>query len=412
MHNSKKQTFLNVMTRTITITSGKGGVGKTNLSANLSLQLSASGKRTCLFDADLGLANINLLFGLYPEHNIEDVITGRKPLAEIIIKNYAGIDIIPGSSGVEKIAELDSSGIEKLVKSFSMLSEYDFLIFDTSAGVSKNVLSFCLASSEIIIIITPEPTSLTDAYALLKILSFNGLASPVKIVVNQCKNTSIAKQTYLKFKEVAKKYLSIDLQPLGVVLEDSKITEAVKFQQPFISRFPDTIASKCIKAIANNILNNKTGISETYNLESFWKRCIDIFKSPVINLKNSGDTKSHSEQLKKKTVLKDIAVEQKTRALPDRSERSEESEKDELAVSRNIAKGVQQIDDKTLNFLMNKLVESVSSISSELKYIRKAIDTNGKNFVPGPGTHAHSNNTTSPVKLDFDIFLHQHRENK
>ncbi|MEI6127416.1 MAG: AAA family ATPase, partial [Pseudomonadota bacterium] len=128
------------MAKTITVTSGKGGVGKTNLSANLSMQLAAQGYRTCIFDADLGLANINILFGMYPEKTIEDVIVKGVPLHDVIIKNYHGIDIIPGSSGVENIANLDSQNIEYLIKSFSVLEEYDYVFFDTSAGVSKSVV--------------------------------------------------------------------------------------------------------------------------------------------------------------------------------------------------------------------------------------------------------------------------------
>ena len=134
------------MARTITVTSGKGGVGKTNLSTNLSLHLAALGHRTCVFDADLGLANINILLGLYPEHTLEDVILNEQPLSSIIIRNHLGIDIIPGSSGVEKIANIDSEHVDALIKSFSLLEDYDFLLFDTSAGVSKNVVSFCLSS--------------------------------------------------------------------------------------------------------------------------------------------------------------------------------------------------------------------------------------------------------------------------
>ena len=133
------------MTRTITITSGKGGVGKTNISVNVALHLASLGYRTCLFDADLGLANINILLGLSPEYNLEDVISDRHSLQDIIIRNYKGIDIIPGSSGVEEMANLESDQVDHLIQSFSELDGYDFLLFDTSAGVSRNVLAFCLS---------------------------------------------------------------------------------------------------------------------------------------------------------------------------------------------------------------------------------------------------------------------------
>ena len=140
------------MARVITVTSGKGGVGKTNISANLALCLARQGFRTCLFDADLGLANINILLGLYPEYDLGDVILNEKTVDDIIIKDFKGIDIIPGSSGVDKMADLGPEKLDYLIKSFSELDgEYDFFIFDTSAGVSKNVVSFCMTSSEVIL---------------------------------------------------------------------------------------------------------------------------------------------------------------------------------------------------------------------------------------------------------------------
>jgi len=278
------------MVKTVTVTSGKGGVGKTNLSANLAMHLASLGYRTCIFDADLGLANINILLGIYPEKTLEDVIMDNVPLGDIIIKNYCGVDIIPGSSGVESIANLDAGNIEYLIKSFSLFDAYDYLFFDTSAGVSKNVVSFCLASSEIILVITPEPTSLTDAYALLKILCVNGLSCPVRVVVNHCKDTTVAKQTYGRFKEVAKKYLSIDIQPLGVIIEDTKISEAVKQQQPFVSLYPETIASKCIRAVANNFLQSKADTFEARPVAAFWKHFIAIVKGQL-NLKGVKEEK-------------------------------------------------------------------------------------------------------------------------
>ena len=137
------------MPRIITVTSGKGGAGKTSISLNLALELSKKGHRVCLFDADLGLANANILLGLYPEYTIEDVLSGEKDLTEVIIRDVEGVDIIPGSSGVEKVANLEPEELDDLVASFSMLDAYDCVIVDTASGVSKNVISFCLAASEI-----------------------------------------------------------------------------------------------------------------------------------------------------------------------------------------------------------------------------------------------------------------------
>lgn len=405
------------MPRIVTVTSGKGGVGKTNLSANLSLHLAALGYRACIFDADLGLANINILLGLYPEHTIEDVILNKKSLSDVIIKNYQGIDVIPGSSGVEKIANIEADQLEHLIKSFSILDDYDFLFFDTSAGVSKHVIPFCLSSSEIILIITPEPTSLTDAYALLKILCLNGLETSVKIVVNQCKNTAIAKQTYSKFKEVVKKYLSTDVQPLGVIIEDPKISDAVRMQQPFISLFPETIASKCIRVIAKNFLEHKTDDSEVYNIESFWRRCIGLFKGPL-NLNGRQEDKKDTQpeahehalpaepvrQAQSAEMVKPAEQEEPVRAEEPAIPVKEEKEIDDSAEPETVYRM-----DKSFYSLIDKLVDSVSSISEEVKHLRGAIEGNGNINVSNRASDNAKPATeqTKPVILDFDKFIQQ-----
>lgn len=269
------------MARVITITGGKGGVGKTNISLNLALCLSKLGPKVCLFDADLGLANINILLGLYPEYNLEDVILNKKSLQEIIINTYQGVDIIPGSSGVEKIANLEQNNLNRLIQSFSELEQYDFFIFDTSSGISKSVISFCLAASEVVLIITPEPTSLTDAYALLKVLCFNEFDGSARVVVNQCKNTTVAKHTYNKFKEVVQKYLSVNIVPLGIVVQDNKFPEAVKRQQPLITLYPETSASKCFKVMASRLIANVPEDFKQVGITSFWTKFLEFTKGPL-----------------------------------------------------------------------------------------------------------------------------------
>jgi len=269
------------MTRTITITSGKGGVGKTNISVNLALHLATLGYRTCLFDADLGLANVNILLGLYPEYNLDDVILYHRDLKDVIIRNYKGIDIIPGSSGVERIANLQADQIEQLIQSFSKLDGYNFFLFDTSSGLSRNVISFCLASSEVIVVIAPEVTSLTDAYALLKILCLNGFRGSVRIVVNQCKSASIARHAYTKFKETVKKYLPIDVVPLGIIVQDPKVEEAVKEQQAFVLLYPESNASKCIKSIAKRLIDDQPEDLEPSGTLLFWTKYCELITSPL-----------------------------------------------------------------------------------------------------------------------------------
>ncbi|MBA3011928.1 MAG: MinD/ParA family protein [Desulfobacula sp.] len=263
------------MAKIITIASGKGGVGKTSISLNLSLSLAAQGHRVCLFDGDLGLANVNILTRLFPDHGLEEVISGEYTLGDIMIKNFQGIDIIPGSSGVEKIADLGPEESKRLITSFLGLSAYDYFILDTSAGISSQVLSFCRASHEMILVATPEPTSLTDAYSLLKVLSrYKGLPR-VRVVINHVKTAAAAKKAYARLKETVHKFLSIKISPLGIVAEDPKVSIAVVSQVPFYMLFPDTDASRCIRAIAQKLSQDPKN-KEDLPVELFWDQCLQF----------------------------------------------------------------------------------------------------------------------------------------
>jgi len=265
------------MARIITITSGKGGVGKTSISLNLSLSLASQGHKVCLFDADLGLANVSILTGLYPKKNLESVISGQFGLNEIIIKDYQGIDIIPGSSGVEKIADLTRTQTGTLISAFLDLEDYDYFIFDTSAGISSQVLSFCMASHEIILVATCEPTSLTDAYSMLKVLSKYQYDCPVKVVINQVKSGKAAQKAYAQLKKTVNKFLSVKVEPLGIVALDKNVRAAVISQTPFFMLFPDTIASKCIHSITRKLIS-KSGQIGDLPLELFWDKCLSFLE--------------------------------------------------------------------------------------------------------------------------------------
>ena len=270
------------MARMICITSGKGGVGKTNISVNLALFLSRLGYRACLFDADLGLANVNILLGIYPEHTIEDVISGEKQFEDILVRNCQGIDIVPGSSGVEKLANVPNEQLEKLIDAFTTLNEYDFVFFDTSAGISKNVISFCMASPEVLLVVTPEPTSLTDGYALLKILSLNGFKGSVSVIVNQISNLEKSQLVFNKLRDVVQKYLPIKIFPAGTILKDPQVRDAVNKQKPFISAWPDANASKCIKNIARYLTQQQLWDRTNEPAETFWARWLDLMNGPLI----------------------------------------------------------------------------------------------------------------------------------
>jgi flagellar biosynthesis protein FlhG len=344
------------MPRVLTVTSGKGGVGKTNISVNLALDLSRQGHRTCLFDADLGLANVNILLGIYPDHSLEDLISRRKGIEEILITNENGFDIIPGSSGIERMADLESEQVDYLIDAFSKLETYDFLIFDTSAGVSRNVVSFCLSSSEIILIVTPEPTSLTDGYALLKILALNGFKGTAMVLVNQCKDMKDARDVFLKFKQAVHKFLPVSIMPVGSVVKDPHVVEAVKRQKPFVSLFPEADASRCIKNASRYILKNRPTDMKEPGLQGFWAQCFRHFAGPMQLGGAPAEPKSR-RAANPASGSPDAHEGEIERAAPVRNEKDKKEE-----ITRD------------LGALLKGLVASMSSIAEDITAIRKAIE--------------------------------------
>jgi putative nucleotidyltransferase with HDIG domain len=278
--------YLN-MTQTIVITSGKGGVGKTNISVNMAIELARRDFRTCLFDADLGLANVNILLGIDPEYTLDDYIFGDKSLDEIILETKFGIDVIPGSSGIEKMANLEREEITNLVAAFSQIKGYDFFLIDTSSGISRGVIAFCLASNETIIVITSEATSLTDAYAVLKVMALNNYPGTVKILVNKRPSIPQAKQTFLRFKEVVNRHLEIDIAPAGIILNDPNIEISVTKQEPALILFPDTAASQCIRAVVSNLIMDGAKNPEEEDFGEFWQR---YFEHSLLDATEIADT--------------------------------------------------------------------------------------------------------------------------
>jgi flagellar biosynthesis protein FlhG len=282
------------MSRTITIASGKGGVGKTNIALNLALHLATYDHQVCLFDADLGLGNVNILLGLHPEYDLSDAILDGRDLSDIIIKVHNRIDILTRGSGLEEMANLAPDRRKAPIESLSEIDRYDFLLLDTSAGISRDVISFCLASSEVLLVITTEPTSLTDSLALLKILALNGFTGEAKVVVNQCKNSDIAVLAYKKFKTAVMKHLNMDVSALGVIYQDPKVIEAVRQQRPFVSLYPDSSASKCIRQTGDCILTLGTEGPRKDDVAGFWSRCFQVIGEPVTlpDTRKQGDTVS------------------------------------------------------------------------------------------------------------------------
>ncbi len=370
------------MAKIITVTSGKGGVGKTNISVNLAIYLAGAGYRTCLFDADMGLANVNILLGIYPEDNLADVIAGKKQLKDIVLKNVNGIDIIPGSSGVAKMAELPAETLHDLAQSFTEIDDYDYVIFDTSAGISKNVLSFCLSASEVVLVITPEPTSLTDAYALMKVLSLNGFTKTARVVVNQSKSPKIAQAAYTKLKDTVRKFLGVQLSPLGTVVADARVLEAVAAQQPLMVLYPNSQAARCIRSVGKNLLE-KAGNADAFPMETFWHRCMEVFTAPL---------KMPTRKKEESAVEPPVA----DRAVPPQP--SPPPQPSTPPPMPTVTTAAPAVEDRQL---LERLVDTVASMAASLGDIRTVLEKGAFH-----GSKKHNGDTTAgAIALDFEAFL-------
>ena len=240
--------------RVIAVTSGKGGVGKTNISVNLAASLSLAGQRVMLMDADLGLANVDVLLGLEPHFDLQHVISGEKSLDEIIVQGPLGIHVVPASSGVEKMAELTSVEHASLIAAFSELKQpIDVLIVDTAAGIADGVVSFAKACQEVIVVVCDEPTSLTDAYALIKVLSMRHGIKQFQILANMVKDESQGLNLYEKLLNTTDRFLEVGLKYLGAVPFDEQLRQSVRSQKPVIEAYPRSPSAKALVRIGEKI---------------------------------------------------------------------------------------------------------------------------------------------------------------
>jgi flagellar biosynthesis protein FlhG len=262
--------------RVISVTSGKGGVGKSNVVSNLAIALSAQGKKVLLIDADLGLGNLDVLLGLSPVYNLNHVLNGEKSIIDILIDGPAGIKIIPAGSGVQELTSLGQHEKLKLLDELDMLEEqFDILIVDTEAGISENVTYFTVAAQEIFVVVTPEPTSITDAYALIKLLATRYSEHHFKVLVNMAKDSEDALEVFRKLANVAGRFLDISLDYLGCVVKDEKVVEAVKRQKAVTELFPDSDAAQCYTTIARRVIENKRQNRVKGNIQFFFRRMLD-----------------------------------------------------------------------------------------------------------------------------------------
>lgn len=256
--NKNKSTTVNSegRTRIITVTSGKGGVGKTSLSVNLGLAMAKKNKKVLLFDADLGLANINVMLGVLPKYNLYHVVKGHKKLKDIIIQTPEGLDIIAGASGYSSLANLTEAQREKMISEFSELGGYDILLIDTGAGIGSNVIDFTLPADEVIVVTSPEPTSITDAYGVIKSIVLESPEKNIKLLVNRASSSLEGRKVAERVINISNQFLNIKIETVGFIYEDHNVSKSVRKQRPYYLAFPESRASGCLNHVVARVLNN------------------------------------------------------------------------------------------------------------------------------------------------------------
>ena len=264
--------------RSIAILSGKGGVGKSNLAVNLALALAEKGMRMAILDADLGLANIDILFGVMPKFNLGHVLRGDKELSDIILKVSERVSIIPGGAGLKELADIDAQRQSWMISRLSVLEdETDILLLDTSAGIHKNVISFAMASDLTLLLTTPEPTAIRDSYSVLKsLVQTVGTGFEARIVVNMVSNEAEGLSVAERISSAAEQFLDFKVPYLGCIIYDPAIREAVKNRRPLLLDNPDSISALYFKSLANKICESDSiEVRPSEDLkESFLRRLV------------------------------------------------------------------------------------------------------------------------------------------
>ncbi len=263
-------------TQVIAVTAGKGGVGKSNVSVNLALALANKQKRVMLFDGDLGLANLDVLLGLSARYNLSHVLNNQCEFKDIILNGPNGIKLVPSASGIEKMIGLDSLAYSGIVSAFNQVTDpLDYLIVDTAAGIAEDVSCFCRSAQEVVVVVCDEPTSITDAYALIKVLSKKNDIKRFHIIANMTREPFQGLKLFQKLYRVAELYLDVTLHYMGAIGYDELVHKAIKKQQGVITAYPSCLASRHIKKIADKISNWSASTSSVKQSAFFLERFIE-----------------------------------------------------------------------------------------------------------------------------------------
>lgn len=275
--NDNKSIEGEVATRVYSITSGKGGVGKTAVVANMAVSLAKAGKKVLILDADLGLANIDVVFGLAPKYNLNHFFSGDQELSTILVNAPYNIKILPAGSGVQNFTRLTSGQKLRLLDGLdAMHNDFDYVLIDTEAGISENVTYFNTAAQEIIVITTPDPTAITDAYALMKLLSTQYHEKSFNLIVNQIQNENEALDVYRKLTIVSNRYLDISIDFLGSIPADKKMVDAIRKQRVMVDLFPTSKVAAAFTQLATTICSEQPQTTLKGGVQFFWKRLLEI----------------------------------------------------------------------------------------------------------------------------------------
>jgi flagellar biosynthesis protein FlhG len=275
MYLPNKRSDENTGARVLAITSGKGGVGKTNIATNLSIAMASENQRVTLLDADLGLGNLDVLMNLHSRYNLSHVVAGKRSLSEITQVGPGGIEVICGGSGIESLANLSSFQRQRLIEEMDQLHDCtDMLVIDTGAGIHSTVLGFCLAADHTLVVTTPEPTAMTDAYAMIKVLASKQYTGRISLLVNMAQSLTEGKKIYRQIADVAGRFLNVPVFEAGVLCKDEALLQAVRKRQPVIEAFPKANISKALTAISNRLTK---GTNRRSSSEGFFKKVVNWF---------------------------------------------------------------------------------------------------------------------------------------
>lgn len=268
--------------RVLSVTSGKGGVGKTSLVANLAVSFARRGRKVLLIDADLGLANVDILFGLAPRANIQHLLSGEREIDDILVEGPGGIRILPASSGIYELTHLSSEQRILLLSHLDSLEDrFDIVLIDTGAGIASNVMYFNAAAQEVFVVVTPDNTSIADAYALIKVLTRNFGEKRFQILLNMAQNEFEAVNTFRKIERAAGKFLELSLAYAGFIPRDDHVRQAANLQKPVVLEFPASSAARSLRFVAEEILRGAPGGGMKGTPQFFWKRLLHEEQDPV-----------------------------------------------------------------------------------------------------------------------------------